>query len=119
MKVAVIGASHKPERYSNMAIKKLLKHNHTVYPLHPAMKMVESLPVYTSLDTIGEQVHTVTLYVNAERSSMMQDEILAAKVQRVIFNPGAENPALKTLLQAQGVETVEGCTLVMLDTNQF
>ncbi len=119
MNVAVLGASHKPERYANKAIKKLMENGHQVYPIHPALKSVYDLDVFPSIKDIPDPIHTLTLYVNAERSTYMQDEIFNLKPERVIFNPGTENKELKAELEKQGVKTLEACTLVMLDTKQF
>jgi hypothetical protein len=49
----------------------------------------------------------------------MENEILELGVKRVIFNPGTENYPLISTLEKKGVEVIEGCTLVMLRTNQF
>ncbi len=49
----------------------------------------------------------------------MIDEILAAKPQRIIFNPGAENEELAAAASSAGIEVVEACTLVMLRTGLF
>ena len=38
---------------------------------------------------------------------------------RVTFNPGAENPGLREMLEAHGIHTEEACTLVLLSTGQF
>lgn len=35
------------------------------------------------------------------------------------MNPGAENFALAEKAEAAGIEVVEGCTLVMLQTGEF
>jgi hypothetical protein len=59
------------------------------------------------------------MYLGAARSNPLIDEIIAAKPQRIIMNPGAENPALAERAEAAGIEVVEGCTLVMLGTGQF
>ena len=45
--------------------------------------------------------------------------LLALKPRRVIFNPGAENPALEDGLRAAGIEVEDACTLVLLRTGQF
>jgi len=37
----------------------------------------------------------------------------------VIFNPGTENFELEEFLEKNGIETIEGCTLVMLNTGQY
>jgi uncharacterized protein len=34
-RVAVLGASHKPERYSNQAVRMLKEYGHTVIPVTP------------------------------------------------------------------------------------
>ncbi|MCM8774842.1 MAG: CoA-binding protein [Candidatus Omnitrophica bacterium] len=49
----------------------------------------------------------------------MISEILACRPQRVILNPGAENPILQQQAEKAGIHTVTGCTLVMLKTGQF
>ncbi len=43
MKVAVLGASQNPERYSNKAIRMLLQHKHEVTPVNPAQSTIEGL----------------------------------------------------------------------------
>jgi len=37
----------------------------------------------------------------------------------VIFNPGAENPRLSRVLRANSISTIDACTLVLLQTNQY
>jgi hypothetical protein len=41
------------------------------------------------------------------------------KPERIIFNPGAENPELEALADQAGIKVLEACTLVMLNTRQF
>jgi len=81
----------------------------------------EDLQVAThvKLAAIDEPVHTITLYLGAARSSPLIDEIVAAKPQRIILNPGAENEELAAAASGAGIEVVEGCTLVMLRTGLF
>jgi predicted CoA-binding protein len=119
MNVAVIGASDNPERYSNMAVKLLKEKGHTVFPVHKRIKTVEGLKVYPSIKEVPQSVDTVSLYVSADISSDLADEILAKKPRRIIFNPGAENPEIETKAKAQGVLTENACTLVLLRTSQF
>lgn len=120
MKVAVVGASTKPDRYSNRAVRMLREYRHDVIPVHPAHREVEGLSVASSLDAIeAETVDTVTLYVSARHSAGLATSLVRLKPRRVIFNPGAENPALSRQLEERGVETIEACTLVMLRTGQF
>lgn len=117
--VAVLGASSNPERYSNMAVRRLREAGHHVIPVNPALPAVEGLPVAKSLGEIKEPVDTLTLYVGPQRSAAMIGEILRLAPKRVIFNPGTESAELATALDRAGISHVEGCTLVMLQAGQF
>lgn len=118
-RVVVLGASHKPERYSNQAIRLLREHGHEVIPVHPKLEEVEGLRVENSLDAIKVAIDTLTMYVGAERSSALVETILRLNPGRVIFNPGSENPALETRLDMAGIPFEHACTLVLLRTGQF
>ncbi len=117
--VAVLGASHKPERYSNQAVRMLKEYGHLVIPVTPGRTVIEELPVVPSLDAIDQKIDTLTLYVGPERSAQMQDAILALKPGRVILNPGTESPDLEKALTEAGIPWEHACTLVMLRTGQF
>ena len=118
-RVVVLGASHKPERYSNQAIRLLREHGHAVVPVHPKLQEAEGIPVVNSLDDIQGAVDTLTVYIGAERSSQIIEAILKLKPGRVIFNPGSENPELEASLKSAGISFEQACTLVLLRTGQF
>jgi hypothetical protein len=118
-KVAVLGASPKPERYSNKAVALLVEHGHTVYPVNPRGGLINGLKCYKSLKEIPEPLDTITLYLSPEVSSARAAEIIAAKPKRVIMNPGAENAELAAKCRENGIAVVQNCTLVMLRTEQY
>ena len=117
--VVVLGASPKPERYSNKAIRMLRDHGHTVVPVHPVHTEIEHIPAVHSLEEVTQKIDTVTVYVAPAHSAGMAGGIVALKPKRVILNPGTESESLKADLEKAGIEVVEGCTLVMLSTDQF
>ena len=117
--VAVLGASPKPERYSNEAVRLLARFDYRPIPVNPAFEEIEGLPCFANLAAIGEPLDTVTLYLGPARSTPLIDEIVAAHPRRLIMNPGAENETLAEAARAAGIEVVEGCTLVMLRTRLF
>jgi len=119
MKVAILGASRNPERYSYRAFKMLLEYGHTPIPVTPKFAELEGVAAHPSLNDIREPFDTLTMYVGPEISGKLSEEILNAKPRRVIFNPGSENPELRQKLLDTGIEVEEACTLVMLRTNQF
>jgi len=117
--VAVLGASKNPDRYSNMAVRRLREAGHRVIPVNPALTEIEGLPVAKSLNDITDSIDTLTLYVGPQRSSPMIDDILRLAPKRVIFNPGTESQELATALDRANIPHLEACTLVMLQTGQF
>lgn len=117
-KTLVIGASTNPARYSNMAIKALLKNGYEVIALAKREGQVESVKIKTDFPE-KELVNTVTMYVGEQHQPEYYQPILDLKPERVIFNPGTENYEFIELLESEGIETIEGCTLVMLGTGQY
>lgn len=118
MKTLVIGASHKPVRYSYMAVKMLKDYNHEVVALGRRARAVEDWEILQGKPEIPN-LDTVTVYLNADNQKEYYDYFLELNPRRVIFNPGAENRELVTLLNKNGIETENACTLVMLRSNQF
>jgi len=118
-RIAVVGASPKRERYSNRAVRSLIQHGHEVIPIHPAVSSIEGLLVVPHLADLAGHIDTLTVYVSPGVSSKLAAHIVSLHPDRVIFNPGAENPDLQAMLEAKGIHTENACTLVLLNTNQF
>lgn len=117
--VVILGASDKPERYSHKAQLMLQDHGHEVILVSTKGSEINGVPVLPNLEPIKEHVHTLTMYVGAKISSNMIEEIVALSPERVIFNPGTENPKLYSALKENGIAFEEACTLVLLGTGQF
>src|SRR3954470_22240064 len=94
-KIAVLGASVNPDRYSNLLIARLKGKGHEVFPINPAFKSIHGLPVYPTLEALPPGLDVLSIYMNAHRSDALADAIVACGIPKVIFNPGAENPELE------------------------
>lgn len=118
MKTLVVGASHRTMRYSYLAVKMLKEYKHEVVALGRRARQVEDWEIIDGTPHIMG-LDTITLYLNSENQKSYYDYFLALNPKRVIFNPGTENVELKILLNEEGIETLEACTLVMLRTDQY
>jgi predicted CoA-binding protein len=59
--VVVLGASNKPERYSNMAVKLLKEKGYNVIPIHPLLDEIEGFPVVHYLKDVLDNIHSLIL----------------------------------------------------------
>lgn len=117
-KTVVLGASDNPSRYSFLAVDKLKRFGHDVVAIGKKAGKVGNTNVITERpDEKG--VDTVTLYLNPQHQKQYYDYILSLHPKRIIFNPGAENDELYDLAKTNGIQPLEACTLVMLNTGQY
>ena len=116
MKVAILGASPKPERYSHKAQLLLMEHGHEVFPVSPTEREILGVEGMTE---VPDGMDTVTLYLGPDRLMPVLDRLIEAAPRRVIFNPGTESREAQEKLEAAGITTEEACTLVMLRTGSF
>ncbi|WP_321368312.1 CoA-binding protein [uncultured Draconibacterium sp.] len=114
----VIGASENPARYSNKAILALRRNNHEVLGLAKRKGLVEDVAIQTNFPE-QENIHTVTLYVGPQHQSEYYADIIRMKPQRVIFNPGTENPEFAEKLEVNNIDAEEACTLVLLSIGNY
>lgn len=117
-KTLVFGASLKPDRYSNMALRKLVNYKHETVAF--GMRAGEEAGVTIDTELMPyKNIDTITLYLNPKRQSAFYDYLISLKPNRVIFNPGTENPEFYNILKENNIFFEVACTLVLLSTNQY
>ncbi len=117
-KTLVFGASLKETRYSYLAIQKLLKYKQEVVAYGLRQGKIAEIVIDTELKLYLE-IDTITLYMNPVRQKEYYDHLIDLKPNRVLFNPGTENPEFYKLLKQHNIAFEEACTLVLLSTNQY
>jgi len=117
-KTLVIGASENPSRYANKAIHKLVQHNHPVLALGLRAGEVAGIPIQTEREPF-EAIDTVTLYVGPKHQPDYYEYIVSLQPQRVLFNPGTENPEFYKILTQNNIAFEAACTLVLLASQQY
>ncbi len=117
-KTMVLGASANPSRYSYLAVKKLTSHHHPVVAIGKRKGKVGEVNIETDHLPVSD-VDTITLYLNPTNQQQYYDYIINLKPKRIIFNPGTENEFLIKKAREKDIETVIGCTLVMLSIGNY
>ena len=117
-KSVVLGASPNHSRYSNKAVRSLLKSDHEVVPVGTITGEIKELEILTGKPDIPD-VDTVLLYLAPNRQPEFYDYIIGLKPRRVIFNPGTHNQEFIDLVTENGIEAVEDCALIMLNTGEY
>ncbi|MHA7057904.1 CoA-binding protein [Aquimarina sp. M1] len=117
-KTLVLGASLKPNRYSNLAIHRLVSYKYDTVAIGLRNGEVSGIQIQTGLVDF-ENIDTVTLYLNPTRQQQYYEYIVELAPKRVIFNPGTENPEFYEILKRADIEIEVACTLVLLSTNQY
>ncbi|WP_224489198.1 CoA-binding protein [Robertkochia flava] len=117
-KTLVLGASAKADRYSYIAIKRLTAAHIDTVAVGRRKGTACGIEIHDEpVPFTG--VHTVTLYLNPENQKPFYEYILSLAPQRVIFNPGTENPELYAILKKNGITIEVACTLVMLSVKTY
>ncbi len=117
-KTLIIGASEKPERFSNKAIAMLKEFDYEVVAIGIKDGTAHNTRITREKPEI-ENLHTISLYINANQQVSYYEYIISLKPNRIIFNPGTENIELEKIAKNHGIQIVYDCTLVMLVTGQF
>ncbi|GAA3614259.1 CoA-binding protein [Flavivirga amylovorans] len=117
-KTLVLGASLKPNRYSNYAIQRLVANKFETVAFGLKKGDISGILIDTELLPYKD-VHTVTLYLNSKRQKDYYNYVVSLKPERVIFNPGTENPEFYKILKENNILFEAACTLVLLSTNQY
>ena len=106
-KTLVLGASLNPDRYSNMAVRRLASKKVEVIAIGLKQGKINGINIENKLIEFKD-VHTVTLYLNQKRQKEYYRYIISLNPKRVIFNPGTENSEFYKLLDKESIILYRG-----------
>ena len=119
-KTVIIGATTDPSRYAYLAARMLTQYNNEILPIGIKKGDLFGTKILNIFDKPKvDDVHTITLYIGPQRQPEWYEYLMSLNPKRIIFNPGTENDVLIRMAEERGIEAVEGCTLVMLRSNQY
>ena len=114
----VLGASLKDNRYSNICVKTLISGHFQASAIGLREGFIDEIQVQIGFPEFRD-IHTVSLYLGPQNQSPWYEYILKLNPKRVIFNPETENEEFQHMLENAGIEVIEDCTIVMVQSGRY
>ncbi len=113
---AVAGASIDRQKYGNKVFRALVASGRKTAPINPKVAMVEDHKAYPSLQTIAPAPAALSIVTPPVVTRAIVVEAIAAGVQHVWMQPGAEDAEASEAARAAGLTVIDdgSCVLVEL-----
>ena len=98
-------------KYAHKILSSLKEAGFNVVGLNPSVKNEEA---YKRLSDIPYKIEVLNLCINPDKGIKILQEALELKINKILMQPGAESPEILNFCRENGIEAVEGCTLVEL-----
>jgi predicted CoA-binding protein len=107
-RIAMVGASAKPDRPSYGVMRFLLDHGWHVIPVNPGLagQSILGQTVVASLSEIDPPVDMVDIFRNSEAAADAVDEAIAHRARAVWLQLGVINPVAAARAESAGLEVV-------------
>jgi uncharacterized protein len=117
-KTLVLGASPNPSRFSNKAVRSLQRHDIPVVPVGIKKGEIGGITIVNDRPDYDD-IHTITMYIGPARQKDYYSWLLSLKPKRIIFNPGTINPEFMKMAEKEGIQVLDDCTLIMLNSGRY
>ena len=110
----VAGDVHNQTKYAGRIYNKLIKRGYNVAGMHP---LDEKEDVYNSFSELNDQdgkFEVLNLVVNPRRGIEIVKDAHEYGIKMIMAQPGARSHEIREICENNGIEYVEGCTLVEL-----
>ncbi|MFH2056392.1 MAG: CoA-binding protein [bacterium] len=106
-RIAVVGASAKPDRASHAVARYLIERGYEVLPVNPAEEEILGQKCYESLSEIEGQIDIVDVFRKSEATDPIIDEALKIGAPVIWLQEGVINEAGAKRAEAEGVTVLQ------------
>ena len=107
----VVGDVLNPSKYAYSILNSLKTYGFNVVGINPS---IENKDVYSKLSDVPYKVEVLNLCINPYKGINIIKAAHALKIERVLIQPGAESLEILEFCSVNGIDAIEGCTLVEL-----
>jgi len=107
----VVGDVLNSSKYAYKILNSLKRSGFNVVGVNPSIKNEEG---YNSLKDIPYKIEILNLCINPYKGIKILQEASELKIEKVLIQPGAESAEIISFCKANGLQAIEGCTLVEL-----
>lgn len=111
---AVIGATHKTEKFGYKIYKCLKDHGYEVYPVNPNVANIDGDICYPSLSDLPVVPSVVDFVIPEVAGLAAIDECIALGINTIWLQPGADKPTVLNKASEAGLHVIQDCVLVQL-----
>jgi predicted CoA-binding protein len=111
MKIAIIGASTRRDKFGNKCVRAYQQNGDTVFPIHPAHGEIEGLQAYPSVLEVPDEIEVASFYVAPAVGLKVLEECAQKNIKTVWLNPGAQSDAILQRAEELGIETEMLCSI--------
>ena len=114
--VAVAGASAHRHKYGNKVFRRLVEVGYQVYPLNPIAEEIEGHQAYPKVADLPEVPESMSIITPPEVTRQIVTEAVAAGVQNLWMQPGAEDEQASKIARDAGLNVIDdgSCILVLM-----
>lgn len=111
---AVIGATHKTDKFGYKIYKCLKDHGYEVYPVNPNITEIDGDTCYPNLSALPVVPAVVDFVVPEAVGLAALDECHRLGISTVWLQPGVDKPSVVEKANALGLHVIQDCVLVQL-----
>lgn len=106
--IAVVGASPRPQRPSNIVARYLIQQGYTVIPVRPGRRRILDLPCYKSLTDIPGGIDIVNVFRHAEACPEVAREAVAVGARVLWLQQGIVSKESARIARDGGLDVIMG-----------